>query len=154
MLHSTKSTNFSYSIYIIFSFLTKCLCGWIKRFRGSDEIASRAGFGPRAVVWRPLSWTLTQMNSLNAFCVLPSCSQLKRNKKRFEVTLAVNLDQCKVACLFYETVAKINTVWRSIKKVQHVFCVVPIQFCFLLCRVCKECAVCIVVYKEFYIVWF
>jgi len=29
--------------YIIFSFLTKCL-------RGPDETASRAGFGPRAVV--------------------------------------------------------------------------------------------------------
>jgi len=27
--------------------LAKCL-------RGPDEMASRAGFGPRAVVWRPL----------------------------------------------------------------------------------------------------
>jgi len=34
--------------YIIFSFLTECL-------RGPDETVSRAGFGPRAVVWRPLA---------------------------------------------------------------------------------------------------
>jgi len=25
-----------------------------KRLRGPDEMASRAAFGPRAVVWRPL----------------------------------------------------------------------------------------------------
>jgi len=31
---------------ITFSILTKCLCG-------QDEMASQAGFGPRAVVWRP-----------------------------------------------------------------------------------------------------
>jgi len=30
-----------------FSLLTKCLCG-------PDEMALRAGFGPRVVVWRPL----------------------------------------------------------------------------------------------------
>jgi len=33
--------------YIIFLLLAKCV-------RGPDEMTSRAGFGPRAVVWRPL----------------------------------------------------------------------------------------------------
>ena len=44
-LHSNKSQIFS---YIIFSSLTKWLCG-------PDELASRAAFGPRAAVWRPLN---------------------------------------------------------------------------------------------------
>jgi len=41
MLYSTKFTNFSYVLDIIFSSLTK----WL---RGPDDMASRA------VVWRPL----------------------------------------------------------------------------------------------------
>jgi len=36
--------------YLIFSLLTK-------RLRGSNEVASRAGFDPRAKVWRPLTWS-------------------------------------------------------------------------------------------------
>jgi len=35
-------------LFIIFSLLAKS-------FRGSDEMASRIGFGPQAVVWRPLA---------------------------------------------------------------------------------------------------
>jgi len=42
MLHSTKSTNFQWFYY--FSLLAKCVCGL-------NEMASQAGFGPRAVVW-------------------------------------------------------------------------------------------------------
>jgi len=44
MLHSDKSKKVCKQI--IFSFLKKCL-------REPDEMASLAGFGPRAVVWRP-----------------------------------------------------------------------------------------------------
>ena len=43
--------------YIVFSLLTKCLCGRLKCICGQDGMASRAGFGPRAVVWRPLRYT-------------------------------------------------------------------------------------------------
>jgi len=38
MLHSTKSTNFSQVGYIIFSLLTKSLCGRIKWLRGPDLV--------------------------------------------------------------------------------------------------------------------
>jgi len=40
--------------YIIFSFLTHCLCRQMKWLCGPDGRALQAGFGPRAVVWRPL----------------------------------------------------------------------------------------------------
>jgi len=45
--------------YIIFSLLIKSLCGCMKWPRRPDEMASRAGFGPRAIVWRPLSYVKT-----------------------------------------------------------------------------------------------
>jgi len=41
-LHSTNSTRFLYFLYMIFSLLTKWLCG-------SDEMASRTAFGPRVL---------------------------------------------------------------------------------------------------------
>jgi len=44
MLHIAKSISFCK--FILFSLLTKCL-------RGPDEMAWQAGFGLRAVVWRP-----------------------------------------------------------------------------------------------------
>jgi len=48
MLHSTKSTHFSYRF---------CFFVIDKMYLWPDEMASRAGFGPRAVVWRSLIYT-------------------------------------------------------------------------------------------------
>jgi len=45
MLHSTKQQIFCKCI--VFSLLTKCPLG-------PDKMAPRAGFCPRAAVWRPL----------------------------------------------------------------------------------------------------
>jgi len=45
MLHIAKFVSFCK--FILFALLTKCR-------RGPDEMASRAGFDLRAVVWRPL----------------------------------------------------------------------------------------------------
>jgi len=54
MLHSAESTNFSDLYY--FSFLAKCL-------RWPDEMSSRAGFGPQALVWRPgCRWKTTDID--------------------------------------------------------------------------------------------
>ena len=63
MLHSTKSTNFC-QLYC-FSLLAKCR-------RGPDEMASRAGFGPRAAVWRTLSYVIMLFCPLLDDCILCS----------------------------------------------------------------------------------
>jgi len=53
-LHSTKSKVFRKCI--IFSLQTKCL-------RGPDKTVWHAGFGPRAVVWRPLLYHFPYCNT-------------------------------------------------------------------------------------------
>ena len=72
MLHSTKSTNFSriYLFYII------------------DKIAARAGFGPRAVVRRPLGYRNTTV------CVMLSHAAVIQERKSAKRTHKNLAEEC------------------------------------------------------------
>jgi len=69
MLHSKNQKSFRK--YIIFSSLKKCFCGWMKWHRMPDERVSRAGVGPRAVIWRP--WCNIIMKYFHIFKVTCYC---------------------------------------------------------------------------------
>jgi len=59
MLHIAISISFCK--LILFPLLTTCLCG-------QDKMASRAGFGPWAVVWRPLLYIM--IITLSIYCFI------------------------------------------------------------------------------------
>ena len=83
MLHSTKSIHFSELYY--FLLFAKCL-------RGPDDMASPAGFSPRAVVWRPC-FKRTQRRG--AARMRPKRPPPEKTFKDFSLVFYINLNCSK-----------------------------------------------------------